>query len=109
MPLLRRNRYPMAARRGEAENEGSGDRISEMEVLVFRLLQRGEWMTNRQIAVEANIAERTARGHTMRMTLEGVVDCQRRSPAYRYRRSPSPPRTSYRERLVEAAAASSGD
>lgn len=80
-----------------------GDRISEVEVRVYRQLA-DEWLTNAEIAAQLGVAERTARVHTRRFAEEGIAECQRLFPAFRYRRVSRPPKSDYWRRLSEAAA-----
>ena len=45
------------------------------------------WMTNKQIAELAGVAERTARQHTFNLVKLGVLDLAEVFPAHKYRMS----------------------
>jgi predicted ArsR family transcriptional regulator len=45
------------------------------------------WVTNREIAKSASVAERTARQHTLNLVKLGVLDLAEVFPAHKYRLS----------------------
>lgn len=56
------------------------------KVYVF-LKNNSGWHTSRKIAAAANIADRTARAHVLRMVQLGIVDQAEVFPAHHYRMS----------------------
>ena len=82
------------------------DRISIHEVrlmLVFRK-QPERWLSNCEVAEEAEISPRTARLHTSRLLELGVLEVQRLFPAskFRLRRQPGEDGRAYLERWEKA-------
>jgi Fic family protein len=61
--------------------------ISEHEARIFVVLlaKKGRWLTNRQIATEAKVAERTARSHTLKLVKLGILDQAEVFPGRRFR------------------------
>lgn len=59
--------------------------VSRHEVLVFRILAEGSWVTNREIAEKTGVAPRTARAHTHKLVQLGIADQAEVFPAHRYR------------------------
>jgi hypothetical protein len=46
---------------------------------------RGDWITTRELAIQANVDESTARLHAHRLRQEGVFECEEKWPAFLYR------------------------
>jgi DNA-binding IclR family transcriptional regulator len=86
--------------------------ISIQEIRVFQALSAhtGEWLTNREIAEEAAVAERTARAHTAHFVELGIAAVTELFPAHRYRLKDraAVSDTSYLERLEQAVEVLSG-
>lgn len=89
------------------------DVISRHEVQIFRLLSghSERWFTNKEIAEEAKVAERTAREHSSRMVKLGLLDMKELFPGYRYRWANTGNKrdTAYLHRLRDAARVFDGD
>jgi hypothetical protein len=63
--------------------------ISIHETRAFRdfLKSKGRWITSKELAKEANIAERTARAFCLKFAKLGLVDLAEVFPAHKYRLS----------------------
>ena len=62
--------------------------MSVHQVRIYMALKEAAgWITNRQIATAANVAERTARQHTLNLVKLGVLDLAEVFPAHKYRLS----------------------
>jgi hypothetical protein len=61
--------------------------IHETRAFVALLKNRGKWITSKELAREANIAERTARAFSLKFTKLGLVDVAEVFPAHKYRLS----------------------
>lgn len=80
--------------------------ISAHEVRAFVALSAAEWMTHRELATTARIAERTARAYAKKWLELGLIDVAEVFPAHRIRWSPNAMKrnASYVRRLTEALA-----
>jgi len=64
----------------------SGELISEHEIRVYEAVRVfGGWLTSREIAAKADVADRTSRHHTARLADKGVFDVAKVFGGYRYR------------------------
>ena len=61
--------------------------ISEHEVRAFAVFRTSGWMTNKQLAEQARIGQRTARAYTKKWTELGIADIAEVFPGHRYRLS----------------------
>jgi DNA-binding IclR family transcriptional regulator len=79
--------------------------ISSHEVLVYRELAKGEWITSKAIAEAAGVAPRTARAHALKLVRLGIVDQAEVFPAHRYRLSTHAAKRNrgYADRITRAA------
>lgn len=60
--------------------------ISIHEIKVCDALKKsGNWMTNKEIAKQAEISDRTVRAHTLKLVKLGLLDQAEVFPAHRYR------------------------
>ena len=60
--------------------------MSIQQVRIFRYIQQAQgWVTARDIAKGADVAERTARSHAFRLVRMGILDEARVFPGHRYR------------------------
>jgi predicted transcriptional regulator len=77
--------------------------VSEAEIRVWNAIARGHvWMTSKEIAVAANVADRTSREFLLRFAEVGVVERAKISSGYRYRLDTRAER-SYFDRLRRGA------
>ena len=75
--------------------------ISQHEISTFRVVQTSSgWLTARQIAPRAAVAERTARWHAARLVALGVFEQDEVFGGYRYRVQPHA--TADAEQLIAA-------
>lgn len=83
------------------------DTISIHEVSVVRALADGAWRTSKEIAQLAEVADRTARHHCLRLSNLGVLDQAQVFPGHRYRLSGEAGQRegAYMKRLKAAAVA----
>jgi DNA-binding IclR family transcriptional regulator len=83
-----------------------GDQITRHEVAVYRTLAANteRWLTNKDIASIAGIADRTVRNHTARLVQEGMLRWHASDRGYllRLHAGEHTPTSDYRERLLEA-------
>ena len=80
--------------------------VSSHEVLVYRELAKGEWITSNAIAEATGVAPRTARAHALKLVRLGIVDQAEVFPGHRYRWSAYEKQdAAYLQRLVNAAEA----
>jgi predicted ArsR family transcriptional regulator len=79
--------------------------VSRHQVLVFRSLKDGTWVTSKEVAERAKVAERTARAHLKRLVDLGLLDEAKVFPGHRYRLSEKAEKRNgaYVRRLEEAA------
>jgi hypothetical protein len=86
--------------------------ISIQEIRIYQALvaHAGQWLTNREIAEEAAVAERTSRAHTAHFVQLGIAEVAELFPAHRYRLKDRAgvTDTSYIDRLEQAVAVLSG-
>lgn len=62
--------------------------ISEHQLRVFLFVQSASgWVTSKQVAEGANVAQRTARGHLRHFVLQGIFDVAEIFPGHRYKLS----------------------
>ncbi len=62
--------------------------ISQHQLRVFQFVKgKSGWVSSREIATGADVAERTARAHALRFVRLGVFDQAEVFPAHRYRLS----------------------
>jgi predicted DNA-binding transcriptional regulator len=60
--------------------------ISAHQIRIFRFVEeRGEWLSNREIAAGTEMSERTVRAHTKCFVDEGIFEQREVYPGYRYR------------------------
>ena len=79
--------------------------VSIHECRVFLVLKNStKWMTNKEIAAEANVANRTASFKTKKFVDLGICDIAEVYPGHRYRLSQKADKrnTAYMKRLEEA-------
>lgn len=78
--------------------------ISIQEVLTFKALSTGSWMTNQEIAAETKVPVRTVRSKTKKFVDLGLCDQAEIFPAHRYRLSEkaSARNKAYLQRLLNA-------
>lgn len=63
-----------------------GNEVSIHEVKIYLVLKsRASWMTNREIAIAAKVAPRTARAHSLKLVNLGLLDLAEVFPAHRYK------------------------
>jgi predicted DNA-binding transcriptional regulator len=80
--------------------------ISRHEVRIFNLLSEStRWLTNKEIATQLSMSERTVRMHTLRFVRLGMLDQAEVFPAHKYRWSAKSDKRniSYLQRLKQAA------
>lgn len=66
--------------------------ISAHEVRVYEVVRTSlPWLTAREIAVKADVADRTARDRARALTEAGVFQCSQVFGGYRYRINAMPP------------------
>ena len=61
--------------------------VSLHQVKVFQCLESGGWVTAKEVAGKAGVADRTARAHLLKLVHLGVADQAEVFPAHRYRLS----------------------
>jgi hypothetical protein len=61
--------------------------IHETRAFVAFLKNKEKWITSKELAKEANIAERTARAFSLKFTKLGLLDLAEVFPAHKYRLS----------------------
>jgi DNA-binding CsgD family transcriptional regulator len=59
--------------------------VHEARIYVAFLSRKGQWLSNKEIAQAAQVSERTARAHTLKLSRLGVLDLAEVFPAHRYR------------------------
>lgn len=60
--------------------------ISEHEIRVYEAVrQHGGWLTAKEVAAKADVADRTARGHAANLGAVGVFDVAKVFGGFRYR------------------------
>ncbi len=81
--------------------------ISRHEVLVYRVLAEGGWVTTREIAETTGVAPRTARAHALKLVRLGIADQAEVFPGHRYRISEhaSKRNRAYHDRIQRAGEA----
>lgn len=78
--------------------------VSIHEVKAYLALKAGGWMSSKELAKVAGIAERTARAHLLKLVRLGIADQMELFPAHRYRLSDKAGKrnVSYTQRLEAA-------
>ncbi len=81
--------------------------VSLHEVKVYRLFAANpeRWISNREVAAEAHVAQRTARAHTLKLVNLGLLDQAEVFPSHRFRFSETASKRNktYTQRLDHAA------
>lgn len=79
--------------------------IHEVRIYQAFLAKPAEWLSAVEIAELANVAPRTARAHTSKLTKLGILDLAEVFPAHRYRLSEkaSKRNVAYLQRLIQAS------
>ena len=68
------------------DDKDACSQVSEHEIRVYEAVRTfGGWMTAREIAVKADVANRTARHHTARLADREIFDVARVFGGFRYR------------------------
>ena len=79
--------------------------VSLHEVKVYLVLKKEPaWITSKDIAKKAGVADRTARAHALRLVQLGIIDQAEVFPAHRYRLSENASKRNigYLQRLEKA-------